>query len=324
MVQITLPDGSLREFPGPVTVAEVAASIGVGLAKAALAGRVNGQVVDTSYQMTAHAALAIITAKDEAGLEVIRHSAAHLLAYAVKDLFPAAQVTIGPVIENGFYYDFAYSRPFTPEDLVAIEKRMSELANKDEPIVRRVLPRDEAVAYFKDMGEHYKAEIIASIPADQDVSLYREGAFEDLCRGPHVPSTGKLKHFKLMKVAGAYWRGDSKNEMLQRVYGTAWASKDDLQQYLTRLEEAEKRDHRKLGRELDLFHIDEHSPGTVFWHPKGWTVWQEVEQYMRRIYRDNGYLEVKGPQILDKGLWEKNWPLGQVPRQHVHHRIRKA
>ncbi|WP_297728043.1 threonine--tRNA ligase [Limnohabitans sp. Rim8] len=305
MVQITLPDGSLREFPGPVTVAEVAASIGAGLAKAALAGLVNGQVVDTSYQMTAHAALAIITAKDEAGLEVIRHSTAHLLAYAVKDLFPAAQVTIGPVIENGFYYDFAYSRPFTPEDLVAIEKRMSELANKDEPIVRRVLPRDDAVAYFKGMGEHYKAEIIASIPADQDVSLYREGAFEDLCRGPHVPSTGKLRHFKLMKVAGAYWRGDSKNEMLQRVYGTAWASKDDLQQYLTRLEEAEKRDHRKLGRELDLFHIDEHSPGTVFWHPKGWTVWQEVEQYMRRVYRDNGYLEVKGPQILDKGLWEK-------------------
>jgi threonyl-tRNA synthetase len=305
MVQITLPDGSLREFPGPVTVAEVAASIGAGLAKAALAGLVNGQVVDTSYQMTAHAALAIITAKDEAGLEVIRHSTAHLLAYAVKDLFPAAQVTIGPVIENGFYYDFAYSRPFTPEDLVAIEKRMSELADKDEPIVRRVLPRDDAVAYFKGMGEHYKAEIIASIPADQDVSLYREGAFEDLCRGPHVPSTGKLRHFKLMKVAGAYWRGDSKNEMLQRVYGTAWASKDDLQQYLTRLEEAEKRDHRKLGRELDLFHIDEHSPGTVFWHPKGWTVWQEVEQYMRRVYRDNGYLEVKGPQILDKGLWEK-------------------
>ena len=209
------------------------------------------------------------------------------------------------MIENGFYYDFAYSRPFTPEDLVAIEKRMTELANKDEAIVRRVLPRDEAVAYFKGMGENYKAEIIASIPADQDVSLYREGAFEDLCRGPHVPSTGKLKHFKLMKVAGAYWRGDSKNEMLQRVYGTAWASKDDLQQYLTRLEEAEKRDHRKLGRELDLFHIDEHSPGTVFWHPKGWTVWQEVEQYMRRVYRDNGYMEVKGPQILDQGLWEK-------------------
>ena len=305
MVQITLPDGSLREFPGPVTVAEVAASIGAGLAKAALAGKVDGQVVDTSHAITANAQLAIITGKDADGLEVIRHSTAHLLAYAVKDLFPAAQVTIGPVIENGFYYDFAYSRPFTPEDLVAIEKRMTELANKDEAIVRRVLPRDEAVAYFKGMGENYKAEIIASIPADQDVSLYREGAFEDLCRGPHVPSTGKLKHFKLMKVAGAYWRGDSKNEMLQRVYGTAWASKDDLQQYLTRLEEAEKRDHRKLGRELDLFHIDEHSPGTVFWHPKGWTVWQEVEQYMRRVYRDNGYMEVKGPQILDQGLWEK-------------------
>ena len=305
MVQITLPDGSLREFSGPVTVAEVAASIGAGLAKAALAGKVDGQVVDTSHTISANAQLAIITAKDADGLEVIRHSTAHLLAYAVKDLFPAAQVTIGPVIENGFYYDFAYSRPFTPEDLVAIEKRMTELANKDEAIVRRVLPRDEAVAYFKGMGENYKAEIIASIPADQDVSLYREGAFEDLCRGPHVPSTGKLKHFKLMKVAGAYWRGDSKNEMLQRVYGTAWASKDDLQQYLTRLEEAEKRDHRKLGRELDLFHIDEHSPGTVFWHPKGWTVWQEVEQYMRRVYRDNGYLEVKGPQILDQGLWEK-------------------
>jgi len=305
MVQITLPDGSLREFPGPVSVAEVAASIGAGLAKAALAGKVGGLVVDTSYTIQDNAQLAIITAKDAEGLEVIRHSTAHLLAYAVKDLFPAAQVTIGPVIENGFYYDFAFSRPFTPEDLSAIEKRMTELTLKDQPIVRRVLPRNEAVAYFKGLGEHYKAEIIASIPADQDVSLYREGAFEDLCRGPHVPSTGKLKHFKLMKVAGAYWRGDSKNEMLQRVYGTAWASKDELQQYLTRLEEAEKRDHRKLGRELDLFHIDEHSPGTVFWHPKGWTVWQEVEQYMRRVYRDNGYLEVKGPQILDKGLWEK-------------------
>ncbi len=305
MVQITLPDGSQREFPGPVTVAEVAASIGAGLAKAALAGKVDGQVVDTSFTLSRNAQLAIITAKDADGLEVIRHSTAHLLAYAVKALFPEAQVTIGPVIENGFYYDFSYSRPFTPEDLVAIEKRMTELANKDEPVLRRVLPRDEAVAYFKGLGEHYKAEIIASIPADQEVSLYREGAFEDLCRGPHVPSTGKLKHFKLMKVAGAYWRGDSKNEMLQRVYGTAWASKDDLQQYLTRLEEAEKRDHRKLGRELDLFHIDEHSPGTVFWHPKGWTVWQEVEQYMRRVYRDNGYLEVKGPQILDQGLWEK-------------------
>ena len=305
MVQITLPDGSQREFPGPVTVAEVAMSIGAGLAKAALAGKVDGNVVDTSFTIERNAELAIITGKDADGLEVIRHSTAHLLAYAVKELFPEAQVTIGPVIENGFFYDFSFSRSFTPEDLIAIEKRMTELANKDEPVVRRVLPRDDAVAYFKNMGEHYKAEIIASIPANEDVSLYREGAFEDLCRGPHVPSTGKLKHFKLMKVAGAYWRGDHRNEMLQRIYGTAWASKDDLQQYLTRLEEAEKRDHRKLGRELDLFHIDEHSPGTVFWHPKGWTVWQEVEQYMRRVYRDNGYQEVKGPQILDQGLWEK-------------------
>jgi len=305
MVQITLPDNSVREFQGPVTVAEVAASIGTGLAKAALGGKVNGQLVDTSYSITANASLAIITAKDADGLEMIRHSTAHLLAYAVKELFPEAQVTIGPVIDNGFYYDFSYSRAFTPEDLVAIEKRMAELAARDEPVVRRVLPRDEAVAYFKGLGEHYKAEIIASIPADQDVSLYREGDFEDLCRGPHVPSTGKLKHFKLMKVAGAYWRGDSKNEMLQRVYGTAWASKDDLQQYLQRLEEAEKRDHRKLGRELDLFHIDEHAPGLVFWHPKGWSVWQQVEQYMRQVYRDNGYLEVKGPQIIDKSLWEK-------------------
>lgn len=305
MVQITLPDGSLREFPGPVTVAEVAASIGAGLAKAALGGKVNGTLVDTSLSMDSDAQLAIVTAKDPEGLELIRHSSAHLLAYAVKSLFPEAQVTIGPVIENGFYYDFSYKRPFTPEDLVTIEKRMTELASKDEAVVRRVLPRDEAVAYFKGLGEHYKAEIIASIPADQDVSLYSEGAFEDLCRGPHVPSTGKLKHFKLMKVAGAYWRGDSKNEMLQRVYGTAWASKEDLQLYLTRLEEAEKRDHRKLGRELDLFHIDEHAPGLVFWHPKGWTVWQTVEQYMRQVYRDSGYHEVKGPQILDKSLWEK-------------------
>ncbi|MDP3702082.1 MAG: threonine--tRNA ligase [Hylemonella sp.] len=305
MVQITLPDGSKRDFPGPVTVAEVAASIGAGLAKAALAGKVDGKVVDTSYSMTADSALSIITAKDADGLEVIRHSTAHLLAYAVKELFPDAQVTIGPVIEHGFFYDFSYKRPFTPEDLVAIEKKMAELASKDEPVVRRVLPRDEAVQYFKGLGEHYKAEIIASIPANEDVSLYREGKFEDLCRGPHVPSTGKLKHFKLMKVAGAYWRGDHRNEMLQRVYGTAWASKEELQQYLTMLEEAEKRDHRKLGRELDLFHLDEHSPGTVFWHPKGWTVWQQVEQYMRHVYRDNGYQEVKGPQILDKALWEK-------------------
>ncbi|MGI9217013.1 MAG: threonine--tRNA ligase [Hydrogenophaga sp.] len=305
MLNITLPDGSLRQYPGPVTVAEVAASIGTGLAKAALAGKIDGKVVDTSFQITADSPLSIVTAKDADGLEVIRHSTAHLLAYAVKELFPDAQVTIGPVIEHGFYYDFSYKRPFTPEDLTAIEKKMTELSNKDEPVVRRVLSRDEAVAYFKDLGEHYKAEIIASIPSNEDVSLYREGAFEDLCRGPHVPSTGKLKHFKLMKVAGAYWRGDHRNEMLQRIYGTAWATKDELQQHLTMLEEAEKRDHRKLGRELDLFHIDEHSPGTVFWHPKGWTVWQEVEQYMRRVYRENGYQEVKGPQILDQGLWEK-------------------
>ncbi len=305
MVQITLPDGSLREFPGPVTVAEVAASIGAGLAKAALAGKVDGKVVDTSFSLASNAQLAIITAKDADGLEVVRHSTAHLLAYAVKDLYPEAQVTIGPVIENGFYYDFSYSRPFTLEVLAAIEKRMTELANKDEPVLRRVLPRDEAVSYFKGMGEHYKAEIIGSIPSNEDVSLYKEGAFEDLCRGPHVPSTGKLKHFKLMKVAGAYWRGDSKNEMLQRIYGTAWTSKEDLQNYLTQLEEAEKRDHRKLGRELDLFHIDEHAPGLVFWHPKGWTVWQKVEQYMRAVYQDNGYQEVKGPQIIDKSLWEK-------------------
>jgi len=305
MIQITLPDGSQRDYPAPLTVAEVAASIGAGLAKAALAGKVDGKVVDTSFQLKSNASLAIVTAKDAEGLEVIRHSTAHLLAYAVKELFPDAQVTIGPVIEHGFYYDFSYQRPFTPEDLVAIEKKMAKLAAKDEPVLRRVLPRDEAVAYFKGLGEHYKAEIIASIPANEDVSLYREGKFEDLCRGPHVPSTGKLKHFKLMKVAGAYWRGDHRNEMLQRVYGTAWASKEELQQYLTMLEETEKRDHRKLGRELDLFHLDEHSPGTVFWHPKGWAVWQEVEQYMRRVYRDNGYLEVKAPQIIDKALWEK-------------------
>jgi threonyl-tRNA synthetase len=313
MVQITLPDGSQRDFPGPVTVAEVAASIGAGLAKAALGGKVRlagdpadaGKLVDTSYRIESNASLAIVTPKDADGLDMIRHSTAHLLAYAVKELFPEAQVTIGPVIENGFYYDFSYKRPFTPEDLAAIEKKMAELAAKDEPVERRVLPRDEAVAHFRGMGEHYKAEIIASIPSNEEVSLYREGKFEDLCRGPHVPSTGKLKHFKLMKVAGAYWRGDHRNEMLQRVYGTAWATKEELQQYLTMLEEAEKRDHRKLGRELDLFHLDEHSPGTVFWHPKGWAVWQQVEQYMRKVYRDNGYQEVKGPQILDKALWEK-------------------
>jgi threonyl-tRNA synthetase len=305
MVQITLPDGSQRNYDAAVTVAEVAASIGAGLAKAALAGKVNGQVVDTSFVIDKDSSLAIITAKDADGLEVIRHSTAHLLAYAVKEIFPTAQVTIGPVIENGFFYDFSFERPFTLEDLAMIEKRMAVLAAKDEPVLRRVLPRDEAVAYFKGLGEHYKAEIIASIPAGEDVSLYREGAFEDLCRGPHVPSTGKLKHFKLMKVAGAYWRGDHRNEMLQRIYGTAWATKEDLQQHLTMLEEAEKRDHRKLGRELDLFHVDDHAPGMVFWHPKGWAIWQAVEQYMRQVYRDNGYQEVKAPQLLDKGLWEK-------------------
>ena len=307
-ISIQLPDGSKRDFPQPVTVAEVAASIGTGLAKAALAGRVgageNARLVDTSFLIDQDTQLAIVTDKDPDGLEVIRHSTAHLLAYAVKELFPDAQVTIGPVIEHGFYYDFSYKRPFTPEDLAAIEAKMAELAKKDEKVTRSVLPRDEAVQYFKGIGEAYKAEIIESIPADQDVSLYAEGGFTDLCRGPHVPSTGKLKFFKLMKVAGAYWRGDHRNEQLQRIYGTAWATKDDLANYLRMLEEAEKRDHRKLGKELELFHIDEHAPGVVFWHPKGWTVWQEVEQYMRRVYRDNGYQEVKGPQLLDKTLWE--------------------
>ena len=305
MIAITLPDGSRREFPGPVTVAEVAQSIGAGLAKAALAGRVDGQMVDTSHSIDRDAKLAIITDKDADGVDVIRHSTAHLLAYAVKELYPEAQVTIGPVIDNGFYYDFAYKRPFTPEDLVAIEKKMAELAKKDEKVTREVWNRDDAVKLFQSMGEKYKAEIIASIPEDQEIGLYREGNFVDLCRGPHVPSTGKLKVFKLMKVAGAYWRGDHNNEMLQRIYGTAWAKKEDQEAYLHMLEEAEKRDHRKLGRELDLFHIDEYSPGTVFWHPKGWTLWQEIEQYMRRVYRENGFQEVKGPQILDKSLWEK-------------------
>ncbi len=315
MISVQLPDGSKRQFDNPVTVADVAASIGTGLAKAALAGRVGqgdaARLVDTSYLIEQDTPLAIITDKDPDGLDVIRHSTAHLLAYAVKELFPDAQVTIGPVIENGFYYDFSYKRPFTPEDLAAIEAKMTELAKKDERVERRVLPRDEAVEYFKGIGEAYKAEIIASIPVNEDVSLYREGKFEDLCRGPHVPSTGKLKHFKLMKVAGAYWRGDHRNEMLQRIYGTAWATKDELAKYLLMLEEAEKRDHRKLGRELDLFHIDEHAPGVVFWHPNGWTVWQQVEQYMRAVYRDNGYQEVKGPQLLEQSLWEKTGHWGK-------------
>jgi len=303
---ITLPDGSQRTFSTPVTVAEVAQSIGTGLARAALAGKVAGKLVDTSYLISGDVSLAIITDKDAEGVDLIRHSTAHLLAYAVKELFPDAQVTIGPVIENGFFYDFAYSRPFTLEDLAAIEKRMTELAKKDLPVTRKVLPRDEAVAYFKSIGEAYKAEIIESIPADQDVSLYSEGDFTDLCRGPHVPSTGKLKAFKLMKVAGAYWRGDSKNEMLQRIYGTAWAKKEELDAYLMQIEEAEKRDHRKLGRQLDLFHMQDEAPGMVFWHPKGWAMWQAIEQYMRRVYCDNGYQEVRCPQIIDRVLWEKS------------------
>ncbi|MFZ9368214.1 MAG: threonine--tRNA ligase [Burkholderiaceae bacterium] len=306
MVSIRLPDGSERQFDKPVTVADVAASIGAGLAKAALAGKVDGKLVDTSYLIDHNADLAIVTDKDADGLEVIRHSTAHLLAYAVKELFPDAQVTIGPVIDNGFYYDFSYKRPFTPEDLQAIEKKMAELAKKDEPVQRKVLPRDEAVAYFKSIGEAYKAEIIQSIPQGEDVSLYSEGLFTDLCRGPHVPSTGKLKVFKLMKLAGAYWRGDSKNEMLQRIYGTAWAKKEEQDAYLHMLEEAEKRDHRKLGRVLDLFHFQDEAPGLIFWHPKGWTIWQQVEQYMRKVYVDNGYQEVKAPQILDRTLWEKS------------------
>jgi threonyl-tRNA synthetase len=305
MISVRLPDGSQRQFDAAVTVAQVAASIGTGLAKAALAGKVDGKLVDTSYLIESDVDLSIITDKDADGLEVIRHSTAHLLAHAVKELFPDAQVTIGPVIENGFYYDFSYKRPFTPDDLVVIEKKMLELAKKDEPVTRKVLPRDEAVAYFKSIGEAYKAELIESIPADQDVSLYTEGSFTDLCRGPHVPSTGKLKVFKLMKLAGAYWRGDSKNEMLQRVYGTAFAKKEDQETYLHMLEEAEKRDHRKLGKALDLFHFQDEAPGLVFWHPKGWTIWQQIEQYMRRVYQDCGYQEVKAPQILDRSLWEK-------------------
>jgi threonyl-tRNA synthetase len=306
MPNLTLPDGSVRPFDKPVTVAELAQSIGAGLARAAIAGKVNGRLVDTSYLIEADAPVAIVTERDVDGLDVIRHSTAHLLAYAVKELFPQAQVTIGPVIENGFYYDFSYSRPFTPEDLAAIEKRMAEIAKRDLPVIRKEMPRDEAVAYFKGIGEHYKAEIIASIPSDQPISLYSEGEFTDLCRGPHVPSTGKLKVFKLMKVAGAYWRGDSKNEMLQRIYGTAWAKKEDLDAYLHMLEEAEKRDHRKLGKQLDLFHMQDEAPGLVFWHPKGWSLWQQIEQYMRRVYRDNGYLEVRCPQILDRSLWERS------------------
>jgi len=304
MIQITLPDGAVRSFPQPVTIAELASSIGPGLAKAAVAGKVNGTLVDTSTRLERDATVAIVTEKDPEGLEIIRHSTAHLLAYAAQKLFPGLQVTIGPVIENGFYYDFSYERPLTPEDLEAIEGKMRELASKDEPIVREVWKRDEAVQLFLSMGEKYKAEIISSIPQDQDISLYREGDFVDLCRGPHVPSTGKLKVFKLMKVAGAYWRGDHRNEMLQRVYGTAFAKKEDLDAYLHQLEEAEKRDHRKLGKSLDLFHLQDNAPGMVFWHPKGWAIWQQVEQYLRRVYVESGYQEVRCPQILDRSLWE--------------------
>ena len=304
MVNVTLPDGAVKSFPQPVKVADVAANIGAGLAKAAIAGRVNGALVDTSFLIERDSQLSIVTERDADGLEIIRHSTAHLLAYAAQKLFPGLQVTIGPVIENGFYYDFAYERPLTPEDLESIEATMRSLAAKDEPIVREVWNRDEAVNLFLQMGEKYKAEIIGSIPADQPISLYREGDFVDLCRGPHVPSTGKLKVFKLMKVAGAYWRGDHRNEMLQRVYGTAFAKKDELDTYLHQLEEAEKRDHRKLGKALDLFHMQDNAPGMVFWHPKGWSIWQQVEQYLRQVYVESGYQEVRCPQILDRSLWE--------------------
>jgi threonyl-tRNA synthetase len=306
MPVVTLPDGSQREFAQPLTVAEVAQSIGAGLARAALAGKVDGRLVDTSFLIDSDVQLGIVTEKDAAGLEVIRHSAAHLMAYAVKELFPEAQVTIGPVIENGFYYDFAYQRPFTNDDLAAIEKRMGELAKRDIPVEREVWERAAAVAFFLSIGERYKAELIEAIPEGQEVSLYREGDFVDLCRGPHVPSTGKLKVFKLMKLAGAYWRGDHRNEQLQRIYGTAWAKKEDQEAYLHMLEEAEKRDHRKLGRQLDLFHLQEESPGMVFWHPKGWTIWQEVEQYMRRLLDRHGYREVKTPMVMDRSLWERS------------------
>ncbi len=306
MPQIRLPDGSVRSFDSPVTVHGLAASIGAGLAKAALAGRVDGRLVDTSYLISNDAEVSIITDKDSDGLDIIRHSTAHLLAHAVKSLYPDAQVTIGPVIDNGFYYDFAYKRAFTPDDLLAIEQKMTVLAKQDLPVTRAVMPRDEAIDYFTGLGEAYKAELIGSIPAGEEVSLYTEGDFTDLCRGPHVPSTAKLKVFKLMKVAGAYWRGDSKNEMLQRIYGTAWVKKEDLEQYLHRLEEAEKRDHRRLAKQLELFHMQDEAPGMVFWHPKGWRLWQAVEQYMRELTNANGYQEIRTPLIVDKVLWEKS------------------
>ncbi len=306
MPTVTLPDGSQRSFPNPVTVAEVAASIGAGLARAALAGRVDGRLVDTSHVVDHDVQLSIVTPKDVDGLEVIRHSTAHLLAQAVKSLYPGAQVTIGPVIEDGFYYDFAYERPFTPDDLAAIEKRMAELAAQEQPVRRQVMARDSAVEYFKSIGEQYKAEIIASIPGNEEISLYSQGDFTDLCRGPHVPDTGKLRAFKLMKIAGAYWRGDSNNEMLQRIYGTAWQDGKALAEYLHRLEEAEKRDHRRIGRQLGLFHFQEEAPGMAFWHPKGWVIWQQIEHYMRGVLTRHGYAEVRCPSILDATLWRKS------------------
>ena len=306
MPVITLPDGSQKRFDRAISVADVAASIGPGLAKAALAGRVDGALVDTSALIDHDASLSIVTDKDPDGLDIIRHSTAHLLANAVQELYPDAQVTIGPVIEDGFYYDFAYKRPFSTEDLAAIERRMAEISAKDLPVHRRVMPRDEAVAHFKKIGEHYKAEIIGAIPAGESISLYGQGAWEDLCRGPHVPSTGKLKAFKLMKVAGAYWRGDSRNEMLQRIYGTAWANEKQLKEYLTRLEEAEKRDHRRIGKELDLFHLQEEAPGAVFWHPKGWALFQQLIAYMRERQAAAGFQEVNTPEVMDRELWVKS------------------
>lgn len=306
MIEVTLPDGSKREFDSPVTVGDVAASIGAGLARAALAGKVNGKLVDLSHPITENSTVSIVTDKDPEGLEIIRHSTSHLMAQAVKELYPEAQITIGPVIENGFYYDFSLPKHLTNEDLPLIEKKMDEIVKRDLPIVREEMDRDEAVKHFNSIGEHYKAEIIGSIPAGETISLYRQGDYVDLCRGPHVPSTGRLKVHKLMKLAGAYWRGDSKNEMLQRIYGTAWAKKDDMAAYLHMLEEAEKRDHRRLGKELDLFHFQEEAPGLIFWHARGWALWQQVEQYMRRVYQDNDYQEVKAPQLLDRSLWEKS------------------
>ena len=306
MIKITLPDGSIKEFTDAITLSDVAYNIGEGLGRAALAGHVDGHLVDLSHPINKDAEVSIITAKNDEGLDILRHSTAHLLAYAVKELFPEAQVTIGPTIDDGFYYDFSYQRPFTPDDLEAIEKKMTELVKEDHPVRREVMQRDQAVEFFLNQGEKFKAEIIASIPKDEPVTIYHEGKFSDLCRGPHVPSTGKLKVFKLMKVAGAYWRGDSNNEMLQRIYGTAWATKDDLKDYLHRLEEAEKRDHRKLGKHLDLFHIQDNAPGMVFWHPKGWSLWQEIENYMRKKFMEYNYQEIKTPTVLDKSLWEKS------------------